>query len=86
MLLTSRLTSLKNMSTVDVAANLKAISSKLQLAWNEAPKGARAATMPRLVAVSKTKPKEMVVEAYRAGHRDFGENYVQVRSSIAAHS
>ena len=32
----------------------------------------------RLVAVSKTKPKEMVQEAYDAGQRDFGENYVQV--------
>ena len=33
---------------------------------------------PRLVAVSKTKPKELVQEAYDAGQRDFGENYVQV--------
>ncbi|XP_072292302.1 pyridoxal phosphate homeostasis protein-like [Eucyclogobius newberryi] len=31
---------------------------------------------PRLVAVSKTKPPEMVVEAYRHGQRNFGENYV----------
>ncbi|MBC7695553.1 MAG: YggS family pyridoxal phosphate-dependent enzyme [Burkholderiales bacterium] len=30
-----------------------------------------------LVAVSKTKPNEMLMEAYNAGHRDFGENYVQ---------
>lgn len=30
-----------------------------------------------LVAVSKTKPNEAVLEAYEAGHRDFGENYVQ---------
>ncbi|MPC44357.1 Proline synthase co-transcribed bacterial [Portunus trituberculatus] len=33
--------------------------------------------VPRLVAVSKTKPKEMILEAYRAGQRHFGENYVQ---------
>jgi pyridoxal phosphate enzyme (YggS family) len=32
---------------------------------------------PRLVAVSKTKPAEAVAEAYAAGQRDFGENYVQ---------
>ncbi|XP_076048743.1 pyridoxal phosphate homeostasis protein [Oratosquilla oratoria] len=32
---------------------------------------------PRLVAVSKTKPKEMIEEAYAAGQRHFGENYVQ---------
>lgn len=31
---------------------------------------------PRLVAVSKTKPPEMVVEAYQQGQRNFGENYV----------
>lgn len=31
----------------------------------------------RLVAVSKTKPAAAVQEAYDAGHRDFGENYVQ---------
>lgn len=30
-----------------------------------------------LVAVSKTKPNEAVLEAYESGHRDFGENYVQ---------
>ena len=30
-----------------------------------------------LVAVSKTKPNEAVLEAYNAGQRDFGENYVQ---------
>lgn len=30
-----------------------------------------------LVAVSKTKPKELILEAYESGHRDFGENYVQ---------
>ena len=34
---------------------------------------------PRLVAVSKTKPKELLQEAYDAGQRVFGENYVQVR-------
>src|SRR5574343_1879406 len=30
-----------------------------------------------LVAVSKTKPMEAIMEAYEAGQRDFGENYVQ---------
>ncbi|MFH0759107.1 MAG: YggS family pyridoxal phosphate-dependent enzyme [Bacteroidota bacterium] len=30
-----------------------------------------------LVAVSKTKPEGMILEAYRAGQRDFGENKVQ---------
>ena len=30
-----------------------------------------------LVAVSKTKPIEDILELYESGHRDFGENYVQ---------
>ena len=38
---------------------------------------------PRLVAVSKTKPKELLQEAYDAGQRDFGENYVQVQMLLA---
>ena len=31
----------------------------------------------KLVAVSKTKPNEDILEAYRAGQRIFGENKVQ---------
>jgi pyridoxal phosphate enzyme (YggS family) len=31
----------------------------------------------KLVAVSKTKPVEMLMEAYNAGFKRFGENYVQ---------
>ncbi len=30
-----------------------------------------------LIAVSKTKPNEAILEAYNAGQREFGENYVQ---------
>lgn len=30
-----------------------------------------------LIAVSKTKPIEAILEAYEAGQRDFGENYIQ---------
>jgi PLP dependent protein len=30
-----------------------------------------------LIAVSKTKPVEDILELYNLGHRDFGENYVQ---------
>jgi pyridoxal phosphate enzyme (YggS family) len=30
-----------------------------------------------LIAVSKTKPNELILEAYNAGQRDFGENRVQ---------
>lgn len=37
---------------------------------------------PRLVAVSKTKPASQLQEAYDAGHRVFGENYVQVNGAL----
>lgn len=30
-----------------------------------------------IVAVSKTKPVDMIMQVYKAGHRDFGENKVQ---------
>lgn len=30
-----------------------------------------------LIGVSKTKPKELLMDAYNLGLRDFGENYVQ---------
>jgi uncharacterized pyridoxal phosphate-containing UPF0001 family protein len=36
------------------------------------------------VAVSKTKPVEAIREAYDAGQRHFGENYVQVMLNMAA--
>lgn len=37
-----------------------------------------------LVAVSKTKPVEDILELYNLGHRDFGENYVQEMTEKAA--
>src|ERR1700752_162589 len=47
------------------------IKENLQQIKSELPKGIT------LVAVSKTKPVEMIKEAYEAGQRDFGENYAQ---------
>ena len=38
-------------------------------------------TVPRLVAVSKLKPLECIVEAYQHGQRHFGENYVSENNS-----
>jgi len=38
----------------------------------------------RLMAVSKTKPAAAIREAYTAGQRDFGENYVQELAAKAA--
>ena len=47
-----------------IAENLKAIREKIP-------------GHVTLVAVSKTKADELILEAYMAGHRDFGENKVQ---------
>jgi pyridoxal phosphate enzyme (YggS family) len=49
---------------MDIAKNLEKIKSDL-------PKGVK------LVAVSKTKPNEAILEAYQTGHRMFGENKAQ---------
>jgi len=62
---------------MSVTENLSVILNKVSGAYGSADPSLRAIKHPRLVAVSKTKPVEMIVEAYEAGHRDFGENYVQ---------
>jgi len=59
---------------MSVTENLAVISARVAAAYAAT---ARTSKAPRLVAVSKTKPKEMIIEAYTAGHRHFGENYVQ---------
>ena len=51
----------------DIAENIKHVSDKIKKANKDT----------RLIAVSKTKPVEMLQEAYDAGIRDFGENKVQ---------
>ena len=62
---------------MSVAENLLSISAKVTAAHSAADPATRASAPPRLVAVSKTKPVEMIVAAYEAGHRHFGENYIQ---------
>lgn len=47
------------------------IKENLQKIKSELP------TQVTLIAVSKTKPIELIKEAYEAGQRDFGENYIQ---------
>lgn len=49
---------------MSIAANLEEIKAQLP-------------SHVTLVAVSKTKPAAMIREAYAAGQKDFGENYVQ---------
>ncbi|WP_421867495.1 YggS family pyridoxal phosphate-dependent enzyme [Motiliproteus sp.] len=53
------------------------IASTLNLIRDAEQRSGRAAGSVGLLAVSKTKPVAMLREAYEAGQRDFGENYLQ---------
>lgn len=57
-----------------IADRLRAVQERISAAERAA---GRAPGGVRLIAVSKTKPAEAMREAYAAGQRDFGENYVQ---------
>ncbi|EJN27460.1 YggS family pyridoxal phosphate-dependent enzyme [Pseudomonas sp. GM80] len=60
------------MSTI--ADNISHVGSRIQTATQAAH---RPVNSVQLLAVSKTKPAETLREAYAAGLRDFGENYLQ---------
>ena len=60
------------MSTI--ADNISHVGSRIQTATQAAH---RPENSVKLLAVSKTKPAEALREAYAAGLRDFGENYLQ---------
>ena len=62
------------MTAVDVAAGVAAVRERIAAA---AARSGRPADSVRLIAVSKTKPAELVRAAVAAGVRDIGENYVQ---------
>ena len=57
-----------------IAANLEEVRRRIELA---AARSGRKAEDILLLAVSKTKPEEMIYEAMDAGQAWFGENYVQ---------
>ena len=57
-----------------VTENLKEIEERIRAAGRRA---GRERSSVKLVCVTKTKPVEMLQEAYDAGERDFGENKVQ---------
>ena len=65
---------LENKTGAAVADNLSLILDRI----SKCDKKSSSSSPPLLIAVSKTKPKDLVVQAYQAGQRDFGENYVQV--------
>jgi pyridoxal phosphate enzyme (YggS family) len=58
----------------DVAANLAAVRDRVAAAARAAGRAESAVT---LVAVAKSQPEERIGAALAAGHRVFGENYVQ---------
>lgn len=60
------------MSTI--AANISTLEQRIRVAAQAAQRGADSVG---LLAVSKTKPAEALREAYDAGLRHFGENYLQ---------
>ena len=57
-----------------ISENLTEVQNRIDDSLRRAGRPPQAAT---LIAVSKTKPVSMILEAYRAGIRDFGENKVQ---------
>ena len=63
---------------IDVKANLATINTSIETACKAAgrPKGS-----VTLIAVSKRQPTERIETALEAGHRRFGENYVQAAAA-----
>lgn len=57
-----------------IRENMELVQKKIE---NACRKAGREASEVTLIAVSKTKPVELLREAYDAGARDFGENKVQ---------
>lgn len=67
------------MAAVAVAegAAVTALRSVMHRVQQAAERAGRQAESVRVVAVSKTKPVAVIQQVYDAGHRIFGENYVQ---------
>ncbi|GAA6107059.1 pyridoxal phosphate homeostasis protein isoform X1 [Tachysurus ichikawai] len=68
----------------EVGKKMQAVLDRVNLAVTRRPM-TLPCIAPRLVAVSKTKPPDMVVEAYKHGQRNFGENYVNELVEKASH-
>jgi pyridoxal phosphate enzyme (YggS family) len=64
----------ETMEEMTIRENMKAVEDRIAAACQEAGRKPEDVT---LIAVSKTKPVEMLREAYECGCRDFGENKVQ---------
>lgn len=68
-------------SSIDIASNLQYVNDRVAKCVEECnrPEGST-----KLIAVSKTKPVELLMDAYNAGQRYFGENYAQELISKAS--
>ncbi|XP_065678626.1 pyridoxal phosphate homeostasis protein [Hydra vulgaris] len=74
------------MSTSFISTALTEVNLNIQKAFQVSLKvHGNLQVMPTLIVVSKTKPPEMLIEAYNHGQRDFGENYVQELVQKASH-
>ena len=58
----------------NIALNIENVKKNIEQACLRSGRNPKDVT---LIAVSKTKPNEMLMDAYNAGIRTFGENYVQ---------
>lgn len=67
-----------------IAANLEAVRDKIIAASARRPAEYKYFE-PCLVAVGKLKPVDLIVDAYKAGQRHFGENYVNELVEKATH-
>ncbi|KAH8382276.1 hypothetical protein KR009_002670 [Drosophila setifemur] len=74
----------RTMAEFDVKAGLQLVRKRIDEVFLQRSKEVQGAE-PILVAVSKTKPAEAVIEAYEDGQRDFGENYVQELEEKSRH-
>jgi len=75
-------------SVVDVVDNLQTVRDAMKRAVEMRDEKNHASLEgtncePRLVAVSKTKPFQLILDCYGAGQRNFGENYAQELSEKA---
>lgn len=60
---------------IDIMYGLKTVLSQIEAAVARRSKDLPQIA-PKLVAVSKIKPIQLIIEAYEAGQRHFGENYI----------
>uniref|UniRef100_A0A182PGN4 Pyridoxal phosphate homeostasis protein n=1 Tax=Anopheles epiroticus TaxID=199890 RepID=A0A182PGN4_9DIPT len=66
----------KVMAEVDVKLGIRQTLQKIEETYSKRQTLSNA-PKPLLIAVSKTKPVDLILDAYSVGQRDFGENYVQ---------